>query len=145
MAIFKKHVFVCTHGETCPEQGSQEVFSKLRKEMKERGLHDSIRINKAGCLGQCGNGPMLVIYPEATWYCKVQHQDCNEIIESHLIENKIIKRLLYRQTAAKRLINTGLTLKSISRLIHFKCLRKCQWEAPSRHVVKKRLQATPTG
>lgn len=97
MSIFKKHVFVCTQGKTCPEEGSQEVLDKLRKEMKERNLHDSIRINKAGCFDQCDSGPMIVVYPEGTWYCKVKPSDCKEIVEKHLIENNVVKRLLYKK------------------------------------------------
>ncbi len=96
MNIFEKHVFVCTSGETCSEQGSQEVCKALKDEIKERGLKKTIRINKAGCLGQCGNGPMVVVYPQGNWYCQVSLKDVKEIIEKDLIEDKRIERLLYR-------------------------------------------------
>jgi (2Fe-2S) ferredoxin len=96
MSIFQKHVFVCTSGETCAEQGSAAVLESLREEIKERGLKKEIRINKAGCLGQCGHGPMVVVYPQSTWYCQVSSKDAKEIIEKDLIEGKIVKRLLYK-------------------------------------------------
>ncbi len=67
----------------------------MRQGMKARDLHKSMRINKAGCFDQCGEGPMVVVYPEGTWYCHVKESDCEEIIESHLIGNKKIERLLY--------------------------------------------------
>jgi (2Fe-2S) ferredoxin len=95
MTVFKKHVFVCVSGKTCPKNGSEEVLHALRQEMKERGLHKSIRINKAGCFDQCDSGPMMVVYPEATWYCHVKESDCKEIVDSHLIGNKKVERLLY--------------------------------------------------
>jgi (2Fe-2S) ferredoxin len=93
--IFKKHVFVCISGKTCPNEGSLEVFDQLRKEVSERGLKKEIRINKAGCFDQCGNGPLLVVYPEGTWYAHVTPADCKEIVESHLVGEKVVDRLLY--------------------------------------------------
>jgi (2Fe-2S) ferredoxin len=93
--IYKKHVFVCVSGKTCPLQGGQAVFDELRKESKERGLKHEIRINRSGCLDQCGNGPMVVVYPEGVWYARVSAEDCREIVESHLMDGKPIERLLY--------------------------------------------------
>ena len=89
--IFKKHVFVCTEGKTCPNQGSNEVLSELRSQASDK----TIRINKAGCLGQCGNGPMVVVYPEGVWYCQVATSDCKELVQEHLGKNQIVERLLY--------------------------------------------------
>lgn len=94
MTVFKRHVFVCVSGKTCPTQGSLEVCDALRKEVVERGLKKQIRINKAGCLDQCGNGPMVVVYPEAVWYAHVTPGDCAEIVNSHLIDEPV-ERLLY--------------------------------------------------
>jgi len=94
-SVFKKHVFVCVSGKTCPDQGSDEVLKELRKEISELGLKKQIRINKAGCFDQCGNGPMIVVYPEAIWYAHVKPSDCKEIVQSHLLSNKPVERLLY--------------------------------------------------
>jgi (2Fe-2S) ferredoxin len=93
--IYKKHVFVCISGKTCPNEGALQVFDELRKEVSERGLKKAIRINKAGCLDQCGNGPMVVVYPEGTWYAHVTPTDCKELVESHLVGEKVVDRLLY--------------------------------------------------
>lgn len=93
--MFKKHVFVCVTGKTCPGQGSEEVLAALRAEIKNLGLKEDIRINKSGCLGQCGNGPMVVVYPDAVWYAHVQPADCEEIVHSHLLGGKPVERLLY--------------------------------------------------
>ncbi|MBK9143169.1 MAG: (2Fe-2S) ferredoxin domain-containing protein [Candidatus Melainabacteria bacterium] len=95
MDIFDKHVFVCTTGKTCPEQGAEAVLSALRKAIFDRGLKDRIRINKSGCFDQCGNGPMIVVYPEAVWYSHVEVEDVNEIVESHLLGGKPVERLFY--------------------------------------------------
>ncbi len=93
--VFKKHVFVCTSGKVCPQQGSEEVLKALRQEIAELGLKKQIRVNKAGCFDQCGNGPMVVVYPDAVWYAHVRTSDCKEIVRSHLLGDKPVERLLY--------------------------------------------------
>lgn len=95
MEIFEKHVFVCVSGKTCSLEGGEEVCSALRKEIIERGLKGKIRINKAGCFDQCGNGPLVVVYPEATWYAHVKPEDAGQIVEEHLLGGKPVARLLY--------------------------------------------------
>lgn len=95
MEIFEKHVFVCTSGKTCSTQGGEEVCSALRKEVMARGLKGKVRINKAGCFDQCGNGPLAVVYPESTWYAHLKPEDAAEIVEKHLLEGKPVERLLY--------------------------------------------------
>ena len=96
MSIFKKHVFVCTSGETCPNQGSVEVAKEMKKMISNLGLKKEIRINKAGCMGQCGDGPMVVVYPEAVWYGDVKLSDVAEIVNSHLINDCPVKKLYYK-------------------------------------------------
>lgn len=93
--VFKKHVFVCTTGKTCPSQGAVEVLDALRKEIVERGLKKEIRINKAGCFDQCGNGPLIVVYPENVWYAHVKLEDVKEIVEEHLVNDRPVERLFY--------------------------------------------------
>jgi (2Fe-2S) ferredoxin len=94
-SIYKKHVFVCTTGKTCPLEGAEEVLDSLRAEISQLGLKKEIRINKTGCLDQCGNGPMIVVYPEGVWYAHVRPEDCHEIVQSHLLGDKPVERLLY--------------------------------------------------
>ncbi|MBS1992837.1 MAG: (2Fe-2S) ferredoxin domain-containing protein [Cyanobacteria bacterium SZAS LIN-2] len=95
MEVFEKHVFVCVSGKTCPNEGAVEVCDELRKQISSRGLKGKIRINKAGCFDQCGNGPLIVVYPESTWYAHVKPEDVNQIVEEHLIGNKPVERLFY--------------------------------------------------
>jgi (2Fe-2S) ferredoxin len=95
MSLFEKHVFVCTAGKTCPTQGSEAVWQALRDEVKAAGLLNSIRINKSGCLAQCGNGPMVVCYPEGVWYGGVAVEDAPEIVREHLVGGQSVERLRY--------------------------------------------------
>ena len=97
MEVFEKHVFVCTSGKTCPLKGSEELCSRLRQEIAERGLKGKIRINKAGCFDQCQAGPLVVVYPESIWYANVSPDDAEEILQSHLLGDKPVQRLLYKK------------------------------------------------
>src|SRR5512146_1886809 len=97
MVPFQKHVFVCTFGKTCPVEGSSiDVYARLKEHVKTAGLDNSIRINQAGCMGQCGNGPMVVVYPENIWYAGVKPEDADAIFSEHLVGGKPVERLLYR-------------------------------------------------
>ena len=95
MELYKKHVFICTSGKTCPLQGADEILDAMRREIAARGLKKEIRINKAGCLDQCGNGPMAVVYPEQTWYAHLTKEDIPQIVEEHLVGGKPVERCLY--------------------------------------------------
>lgn len=97
MSIFKKHVFVCTSGKTCPSQGSEQICIDMKNMISDLGLKKEIRINKSGCLGQCGDGPIVVVYPEAVWYAGVQHDDIKEIVDQHLLNDQVIERLHYKK------------------------------------------------
>ena len=97
MGQYETHVFVCTTGSTCPTQGDTEAYVKyLRGEVAKAGLHVEIRINKSGCFSQCGNGPMVVVYPDNVWYAGVTAEDLPENVQSHLFGGKPVERLLYR-------------------------------------------------
>lgn len=73
-----------------------------KKRIKSLGLSGEghVRINQAGCLDRCEVGPVLVVYPSATWYTYVDQSDIDEIIDSHLVGGKVVERLLVDQPAA---------------------------------------------
>jgi (2Fe-2S) ferredoxin len=93
---FERHVFVCVSGGTCPTQGGEAVHAAMKALAKERLGKQRVRINKSGCLGQCGHGPMVAVYPENVWYAAVRVEDVPEIVESHLVNGRPVERLLYR-------------------------------------------------
>ena len=96
MGQYARHVFVCTSGEDCPSRGDVEnVVKYLRGEANKVGMKDDVRINKAGCLNQCGHGPMMVVYPENVWYAGVKESDLPELFESHVKNGKPVQRLVY--------------------------------------------------
>lgn len=86
--IYEKHVFVCTSGKTCPHKGDVEGFvTMMRDEVKNRGLKDKIRINKAGCLNWCDVAPVMVIYPETSWHTELTEESVKEILETKILND----------------------------------------------------------
>ncbi len=98
---FKNHVFFCLNkrpdGESCcMDKGAEAAYDYMKAQVKKLGLRGKgkVRINRAGCLDRCGEGPLMVVYPEAVWYTFVDSEDIDEIIESHIINDKVVERLL---------------------------------------------------
>lgn len=95
MGPYVRHVFVCTHGEYCPADGATEVHRLLKEGVAARGLKAQVRVNKSGCFDQCGNGPMVAVYPENVWYAKVDGDRARRILEEHLAGGRPVADLVY--------------------------------------------------
>ena len=100
MKRFTHHIFVCENKRPdghprgcCADKGSVELRQLFKKKIKELGLKAEVRANAAGCLDACEFGTTVLIYPEQVWYGAVQQSDVEEIIESHIINNKPVERL----------------------------------------------------
>jgi (2Fe-2S) ferredoxin len=100
MKRFEKHIFVCENKRPeghprgcCAEKGSSEVRELFKSRLKELGLNANVRANTSGCLDACEFGISVVIYPEQIWYGGVKKDDVEEIIQSHIIDNKPVERL----------------------------------------------------
>ena len=100
MSHFKYHVFFCTNqrapGEMCcNSHGAQAMRDHCKNKVKAMGdrIAGRVRINSAGCLDRCAQGPVIVVYPEAVWYTYVDQEDIDEIVESHLAQGKVVERL----------------------------------------------------
>ena len=100
MSYFQKHVFICTNQRVAGEQcchatGGSDAFAYAKDRigaLKKNGP-GAIRINKAGCLGRCDQGPVMVVYPEETWYSFIDNEDLDEIIQEHLLNDRVVERL----------------------------------------------------
>jgi (2Fe-2S) ferredoxin len=100
MSYYQRHVFFCCNqresGEVCCNNHcSREMRDYAKDRVKKLGLSGkgNVRVNQAGCLDRCEEGPVMVIYPEAVWYTYVDKQDIDEIIDEHLIHGRIVERL----------------------------------------------------
>ncbi len=78
------------------DKGAEAAFNYMKARIKKLGLNGEgkVRINRAGCFDRCGEGPLLLIYPQAIWYTFIDNEDIDEIIESHLINAKVVERLV---------------------------------------------------
>ena len=101
MGYYRHHVFFCTNRRedgrpSCGACGASEARDYVKRRCKELGIHGPgrVRINTAGCLDRCEQGPVIVIYPDETWYTYVDRQDLDEIIERHLQRGERVERLL---------------------------------------------------
>lgn len=99
-SIFEKHIFVCTSGDWCPavDGDGLGVHARLKRLVAEAGVHGRVRVNKSGCLDQCGFGPMVVVYPDNVWYWGVQPDDAEQIVREHILGGQPVERLRYRNT-----------------------------------------------
>jgi NADH:ubiquinone oxidoreductase subunit F (NADH-binding)/(2Fe-2S) ferredoxin/NAD-dependent dihydropyrimidine dehydrogenase PreA subunit len=88
----EKHILVC-HGTGCTSSKSPEILENFRKIIKEKNINN-VRVIKTGCFGLCAKGPIVIIRPEDTFYANCKPEDCEEIINSHIIEGKKVERLL---------------------------------------------------
>ena len=100
MSYFKQHVFICcnqrTNGEiSCNDHGASDMLDYMKGRVAELKLNQPgmVCINKAGCLGRCLEGPVMVVYPEAVWYTFVDKADIDDIINSHLVNGIPVDRL----------------------------------------------------
>ncbi len=88
----EKHILVC-HGTGCTSSKSPEIIKNFRKILKEKKI-ENVRVIQTGCFGLCAKGPIVIIRPEDTFYAQVKPEDCEEIIQTHIIEGKTVERLL---------------------------------------------------
>lgn len=92
---YERQFFVCTFGPWCRLDGSADVHKALKAKAKEAGLASEVRVTKCGCLGQCGNGPMAVSWPDNVWYAHISVGDVDELFDSHVKRGEPVSRLLY--------------------------------------------------
>lgn len=90
--IREKHILVC-QGTGCTSSKSPEILENFKKIIKEKNIQN-VRVIKTGCFGLCAKGPIVIIRPEDTFYAMVKPEDCEEIIETHILNGEKVERLL---------------------------------------------------
>lgn len=100
VTYYKHHVFFCVNqrndGEACcNDRGAEDMRAYAKDKVKALKLNGSgkVRVNSAGCLDRCDKGPVIVVYPEETWYTYVDKEDIDEIVTEHLQHGRIVERL----------------------------------------------------
>jgi (2Fe-2S) ferredoxin len=101
MSYYRYHVFLCTNrredgSQSCAQCGAEDLRAYLKARTKELNIAGpgGVRINTAGCLDRCPDGPVMVVYPRGVWYTYVDKEDLEEILQEHLVAGRVVERLL---------------------------------------------------
>ena len=121
--MYRSNVLVCG-GTGCTSSHSLLIAEKLKEELKAKGLDKEVNVITTGCFGLCALGPIMVVYPEGSFYSMVKVEDVPEIVEEHLNKGRIVTRLLYQETVEKD------TIKSLNKTAFYEkqkrvALRNC--------------------
>ena len=90
----EKHILVC-QGTGCTSSKSPEILANFRKILEEKNI-ENVRVIKTGCFGLCSKGPIVIVRPDDTFYSMVTPEDCEEIIEKHIVNGEVVERLVCR-------------------------------------------------
>ena len=98
--MYKSHVLVCG-GTGCTSNGSAKIRQELARQLKANHLEDDVQIVETGCFGLCAVGPVVIVYPEAAFYSGVHEEDVTDIVQEHLINGRLVTRLLHTERAGE--------------------------------------------
>ena len=100
--MIRTHVLICG-GTGCTSGGSMTIADKLQDELVRLGLDQEVQIIRTGCFGLCARGPIMIVYPEGTYYSRVQVSDVTEIAEEHLLKGRVVERLVHKDEEGQKL------------------------------------------
>ena len=95
--MIRTHVLICG-GTGCTSSGSAKIAASMEEEIAKKGLAEEVKVVRTGCFGLCALGPVMIVYPEGTFYSRVKLEDVPEIVEEHLLKGRVVDRLVYRET-----------------------------------------------
>ena len=95
--MYRSNILVCG-GTGCTSSNSLKIVERLKEQIKDNGLENEVNVITTGCFGLCALGPIMVVYPEGSFYSMVKEEDIPEIVEEHLLKGRIVTRLLYQET-----------------------------------------------
>ena len=125
MDIYRAHV-LCCGGTGCTSSGSAQIIERFEQKIKEAGLEKEIKVVRTGCFGLCEAGPVVIVYPEGTFYSRVKVDDVDEIVSEHLLKGRKVQHLVYTDHATHEQ-NANKSLEDINFYKHQKrvALRNC--------------------
>ena len=122
--MVRSHVLVCG-GTGCTSSGSAKVIDALNTEIAAKGLADEIKVVQTGCFGLCALGPIMIVYPEGTFYHSVKAEDIAEIVEEHFLKGRPVARLVYHEKEAEATVATSLSDTAFYKKQKRVALRNC--------------------
>lgn len=121
--MYRSHVLVCG-GTGCTSSNSLAIIDALESEIAKKGLQEEVKVVRTGCFGLCALGPIMIVYPEGSFYSQVKVEDVPEIVEEHLLKGRLVKRLLYDETVTMDDVKT-LQETDFYKKQHRVALRNC--------------------
>ena len=100
--MIRSHVLICG-GTGCTSGGSQAIADNLKVELERLGLQDEVQVIRTGCFGLCAMGPIMIVYPEGTYYSRVKPEDVKEIAEEHFLKGRVVERLVHKEMEGQKL------------------------------------------
>jgi NADP-reducing hydrogenase subunit HndC len=100
MEFYRSHVLVCT-GTGCSSSNSRGIIAKFEEEIKNANLDKEVKVIPTGCFGLCENGPVVIVYPEGSFYSRIKVDDVPRIVSEHLLKGRIVTELLHKESAAE--------------------------------------------
>src|SRR5665647_549438 len=97
MNFVRSHVLVCG-GTGCTASKSPEIVAEFNEQLSNFGLESEVRIVQTGCFGLCALGPIVVVYPEGTYYAQIKVENVKTIVEEHLLKGRIVQNLLFKES-----------------------------------------------
>ena len=98
MDLFRAHVLVCG-GTGCSSSGSAELIKRFEEQIAKNGLDREVKVVRTGCFGLCEAGPVVIVYPEGTFYSRIRPDDVDEIVSEHLLKGRVVQHLVYKEKA----------------------------------------------
>jgi sirohydrochlorin ferrochelatase/(2Fe-2S) ferredoxin len=89
----KRHLLVCTNAD-CADRGGAGVLDALRRAVKRAGVQRDVRVTRTSCMGRCGEGPTVVVYPDGVWYRRVQASDADDLVGEHVLGDRLVARIV---------------------------------------------------
>ncbi len=106
--MYRSHVLICA-GTGCTSSGSVAIKEALEAQLVEKGLTEEIKVVPTGCFGLCALGPVMIVYPEGTFYSRVTAEDIPEIVEEHFLKGRVVERLVYNDVATDAIVEEAAT------------------------------------
>ncbi len=104
--MIRAQVLICG-GTGCTSSGSNKLIAEFESQIEKNGLVDEVKVVRTGCFGLCALGPVVIVYPDGTFYSQVEEKDVKDIVEEHLLKGRVVERLVYNEVAEDAVIEHG--------------------------------------
>ncbi|MBQ8584549.1 MAG: 4Fe-4S binding protein [Clostridia bacterium] len=121
--MIRAHVLICG-GTGCTSSGSKTLQEAFNKNIADFGLEEEVKLVQTGCFGLCALGPIVIVYPDGTFYSRVTADDVKEIVEEHLLKGRIVERLVYRDTGTDEIVEKARENVSLNDTAFYKSQKR---------------------